>query len=275
MPAKILAFPNQKGGVGKTTLAVMTACWLAQHERKRVLVVDMDAQGSASSFFVGRENLDGTQSDELFEDALAEIKPQTVELEPPLAVYKRFFDAEQMKPATLDLIGSGSIDGSGYDTESLPLEQVHNPARHIRRLAENYDFIIIDCPPSLGRRLVATIIAAQYVACPMKLSGSAIEGLELLMHSVAAIKKKYNPRLKLLGFIINEFRPIASNKMTLEDLQASSIQKLLFQTCMRHSACTDMAMTKGLPLWCTLSAFRAIELFQNLMQEIDERISRR
>ena len=273
MAAKIIAFTNQKGGVGKTTLAVMTACWLAQHDRKKVLVVDMDAQGSASSFFVGRKNLTGTKSDDLFYEDLKDIQVQKVELEQPYPIYnKKFFPTAKLQAkASLDLIGSGSVDGSGYDTESLPIELINNPDKHLRGLAKKYDYIILDCPPSLGRRLLATIIAADYVICPMKLSGSALEGLQLLMFTIANMKKKFNPNLRILGFVVNEFRSIASNKMTLAELQSSPLKQMLFETCIRHNAPTDMAMTKGSPLWCTASAFKAIEQFESLMKEIENR----
>lgn len=276
MVAKIIAFTNQKGGVGKTTLAVMTACWLAQHERKRVLVVDMDAQGSASSFFVGRKNLNGTKSDDLFYDELPDVKIQKVDLEQPYPIYfKKFFPTEELQAAaSVDLIGSGSVDGSGYDTESLPIELISNPAKHLHKLAANYDYVVLDCPPSLGRRLLATIIASDYVVCPMKLSGSALEGLQLLMYTIANMKKKFNPKLKILGFVVNEFRSIASNKMTLDELQASPLKQMLFETCIRHNAPTDMAMTKGTPLWCTASAFKAIEQFESLMNEFEKRSSK-
>lgn len=273
MVAKIIAFTNQKGGVGKTTLAVMTACWLAQHDRKKVLVVDMDAQGSASSFFVGRDNLKGTKSDDLFNETISDLTVQKVELEEPYPIYfKKFFQTPELQAkASIDLIGSGSVDGSGYDTESLPIDQISNPAVHLRRLAKDYDYIVLDCPPSLGRRLLATIIASDYVICPMKLSGSALEGLQLLMFTIANMKQNFNPNLEIAGFVINEFRPIASNKMTLEELQNSPLRQTLFETCIRHNAPTDMAMTKGSPLWCTASAFRAIEQFAALMDEIQQR----
>lgn len=86
--ATVIAFANQKGGVGKTTLSVLCACWLAQFARKNVLYVDFDAQGSATNILVGRKNMTSTRSEHLFENQLDEIKSQKVALPLPLPIYR-------------------------------------------------------------------------------------------------------------------------------------------------------------------------------------------
>lgn len=271
--AKIIAFANQKGGVGKTTLSVLTASWLAQIERKRVLVVDMDAQGSATNVLLRKTPMTSTRSEQLLDPALKKVQVQTVELTPPLPVYHKRLDPVAYEPATVDLIGSYSGDAQGYEAEALPLNLIGNPAKQIEKLRKNYDYIILDCPPSLGRRLASALVAADYVICPVKLSGMALDGLGNLIRTIIGVKKQLNNKLNLAGIVCNEFIPITSNRNTLKELQEdSTMSKLLFNTKIRQNGPTDMAMTKGIPIWAAPSAYKALEEFQTLIQEIKGRI---
>lgn len=274
--SNVIAFANQKGGVGKTTLSLMSACWLAQFARKKVLYIDFDAQGSATNVMVGRKNLTSTRSGALFEDELPEVKVQTVELEPPLAIYKkRINDDSVYEKASLDLIGSYSGDAKGYDTESLPLAKIVNPAKHLAALTSKYDYIVIDCPPSLGRRLSAAMAASDFVICPIKLSGQAVDGLGNLIRTVLGVKAKINRKLNFLGVVVNEFSPSAAHNNTLEALQSdATLQKLLFTNRIRRNLPTDTAITKGQPLWTLPSAYKALDEFSDFMREMLDRISR-
>ena len=272
--ATVIAFANQKGGGGKTTLSVLCACWLAQFARKNVLYVDFDAQGSATNILVGRKNMTSTRSEHLFENQLDEIKSQKVALPLPLPIYrKRINNDAVFQEATLDLIGSYSGDAKGYDTEALPLASIADGAKNIARLKSDYDFIVIDCPPSLGRRLSAALCATDYVICPIKLSGQAVDGLGNLVRTIIGIKERINHKLNFLGVVINEFSTGATHAESLSNLRKDkTMSKLLFKTLIRRNAPTDTAMTRGLPIWSLPSAFKALDEFSAFMVEMLERI---
>mgnify|MGYP000141852363 CR=1 FL=1 len=272
--ATVIAFANQKGGVGKTTLSVLCACWLAQFARKKVLYIDFDAQGSATNVLVGRDKMTSSRSEVLLETDPGEIKVQKVDLKAPLPIYRKRIDNDAaFESASIDLIGSFSGDAKGYDTEALPLASIANPAKHLAKLKKNYDYVVIDCPPSLGRRLSAALCAADQVICPIKLSGQAIDGLGNLFRTILGIRQRINPKLNILGVVINEFSTGATHAESLENLRQDKVMgRLLFKTKIRRNAPTDTAMTRGLPIWALPSAFKALDEFSELMREMLKRI---
>lgn len=129
----VIAFANQKGGVGKTTIATQFAYYLRLQKKKKVLFLDMDAQGSASETLNERNPIAGTTSQALFREELDGVNVDKT-------------------PRGIDLIGSNQSP-EAYDVESLPLAQVLNPRKWLAPILGNYDYVVIDCPPSLGRRL--------------------------------------------------------------------------------------------------------------------------
>ena len=274
--ATVIAFANQKGGVGKTTLSVLCACWLAQFARKKVLFIDFDAQGSATNVLVGRKNMTSTRSELLFEKEVSDVTTQKVTLPLPLPIYKKRINNDDVyKEAFLDLIGSYSGDAKGYDTEALPLASIADGARNIARLKSAYDYIVIDCPPSLGRRLSAALCATDYVICPIKLSGQAVDGLGNLVRTIIGIKERINKKLNFLGVVINEFSTGTTHAESLSNLRKDkTMSKLLFKTLIRRNAPTDTAMTRGLPIWALPSAFKALDEFSAFMTEMLERVEK-
>ena len=274
--ATVIAFANQKGGVGKTTLSVLCACWLAQFARKKVLFIDFDAQGSATNVLVGRKNMTSTRSELLFEKEVGDVTAQKVTLPLPLPIYKKRINNEDVyQEAFMDLIGSYSGDAKGYDTEALPLASIADGARNIARLKSKYDYIVIDCPPSLGRRLSAALCATDYVICPIKLSGPAVHGLGNLVRTIIGIQARINKKLNFLGVVINEFSTGTTHAESLSNLRKDkTMSKLLSKTLIRRNAPTDTAMTRGLPIWALPSAFKALDEFSAFMTEMLERVEK-
>lgn len=246
----VIAFANQKGGVGKTTLAVQFAYYLWLKKHKKVLVVDMDAQASASETLLEGAALESSASQELFDDEIADLTVQST-------------------PRGIDLIGS-EASPEGYDVEALPLTQAMNPRKHIETIASGYDYVIIDCPPSLGRRLAGALISSDFVICPIKLSGYAVSGLKNLFSTILQIKKRSNRRLKTLGVAVNDFQDTATQRESLTAV-SEALPGLLFKTKVRSRSPIDTA-SRGKPIFEVRNGQRASEELSALFSEILRRI---
>lgn len=248
----VIAFANQKGGVGKTTLATQFAYWLKIKRHKKVLFLDMDAQGSATETLTESSAFDGVTTEALFEDAPGEIKVSQT-------------------PRKIDLIGS-THSPAGYDVEALPLARILNPKKHLSGILPEYDYVIIDCPPSLGRRLAGSLIVADYVICPIKLSGYAVMGLKSLFSTIIQIKKQANKKLSILGIAVNEFNDTAVQRDALTAV-GEALPGYLFQTRIRSRSPIDIA-SRGKPIFEVRNGQRASEEMTALFSEILKRIAK-
>lgn len=236
--AKVISISNQKGGVGKSTLCIQLAFYLSMKKDKKVLVIDMDAQGNTTSRLAPRtydENgsfeadLSGTTAAELFEDTLEKI--------------------DVLKcPSGVSLIHSPKNDSRSSDIESLPLEKAMNPRRHLKELFKEYDYVLIDCPPSLGRKLVASLAMSTHVACPIKLSGFAVDGVEGLLNTIVGIRQSCNKDLNILGIIINDMDRSVNHDLSFKQLE-KAIPDFLFDNKIMHRPPLDSATTQGIPIW--------------------------
>lgn len=249
---QIIAFANQKGGVGKSTMTVQGAFYYALKKGKKVLVVDMDAQANSSSTLLRKTELTSTRSEKLFENELPELSIQTTEW-------------------GVDLLGSSLTGNEGYDAEALPLELAGNPAKHLRALRDKYDYIFLDCPPSLGRRLLSALMAADYVVSPVKLSGYAVEGLERLFRTMINVKRQFNPKLQILGMIINDYDGSVSHQRALESVQTAMDPSFVFEHKLHHRPPVDMA-SRGVPVWKVRNGHRAAAEIAGIFDELDEKI---
>ena len=249
---RIIAFANQKGGVGKSTMTVQGAFYFALQEKKKVLVVDMDAQANSTATLIGRKTpLTSTRSEHLFDRELDELKAQKTEF-------------------GIDVIGSSLTDDDGYDVESLPVEMAALPSMHLEKLRDQYDYIFIDCPPTLGRRLLSALLAADYVIMPVKLSGYAVDGLQRLFNTLVTIKEGFNPSLEILGAIINEYDGTAAHRIALAEVQ-EALPGLVFNHYLRHRSPIDMA-SRGEPVWKVRNGQRAAEEFAAIFKEMKQKI---
>ena len=184
---RILCFANQKGGVGKTTSAVNVAACLAR-AGKKVLLVDADPQGNATSGIgVSKRELESTVYDVLIgRKTVAETVVETSA--------KNLF----LLPSGIDLVGA-------------ELELADEPRREYRlkdaleQVREEYDYIIIDCPPALGLVTINTLVASDGVIIPLLCEYYSLEGLTQLNATIGQIRKRYNAHLELLGVLVNMY----------------------------------------------------------------------
>lgn len=183
---KIIAVTNQKGGVGKTTTAInLSACLAALN--KRVLLVDLDPQGNATSG-VGKASV---ESNTVYDVLIGEAEAKD-------AILETGYGTLDLMPTAIELAGA-EIELVGMDDRELLLKNALNSIR------DRYDYILIDCPPSLSLLTINALSAADSVLIPIQCEYYALEGLGALMNTVKLMRRKLNPELGIAGILLTMF----------------------------------------------------------------------
>jgi len=248
----VLAIANQKGGVGKTTTAVNLAASLAAAE-KRTLLIDMDPQGNATSGIgIDKAGLEKT----IYHALIGEAEAREILVHTAL-------EALDLLPATTDLIGAEVELITAFARESK-LTGV------IAALRDDYDYLIIDCPPSLGLLTVNSLTAADSVLVPLQCEFFALEGLSQLMNTIRLIQRDLNPRLKIQGIILTMFdtRNNLSHQVTEEVRKHFSDR--VFETMIPRNVRLSEAPSHGLPVLLYDASSRGSEAYLQLAREIIE-----
>jgi chromosome partitioning protein len=231
MSAKIIAIANQKGGVGKTTTAINLATAMAA-VGKKVLVVDLDPQGNASTGLgVEREQRQTT----MYEVILGEAKLDDAAV--PTAI-----PGLELVPATVDLSGA-EAELMEADDRTFRLKD----AIEASAVRAKYDFIIVDCPPSLSLLTLNALVAATSVLVPLQCEFFALEGLSLLLSTIEQIKTSYNPGLEIHGILLTMF----DRRNNLSGQVAADVRNYLgdkvFETMIPRNVRVSEAPSHGLP----------------------------
>jgi chromosome partitioning protein len=227
---KIIAFSNQKGGVGKTTTCVNMAAFLASKGYK-VLLVDFDPQGNATSG-LGFAKSDIKQS--AYNVIIDEVPASATALKTNIE--------------NLDLLPS-SIDLAGAEVELVYIkDREHALKKALLGVANSYDFILIDCPPSLGLLTINALSAANTVIIPIQSEYYALEGLSQLMNSIKLVSRHLNADLKIEGVVLtmNDKRAIISRQIT--DEIRKFFGKKVYETIIPRNIRLSEAPSHGVPI---------------------------
>ena len=226
---KIIALANQKGGVGKTTTAINLSASLATLE-KRVLLVDADPQANASSGL----GVDIQQVETSIYDCIVS------HVNPLEAVYTSDISGLDILPSHIDLVGA-EIEMLNVDNRELVLKGLLDPLR------KDYDYILIDCSPSLGLITVNSLTAADSVIIPVQCEYFALEGISKLLNTIKIIKSKLNPRLEIEGFLLTMFDSRLRLANQIYEEVKRHFQELVFKTVIQRNVKLSEAPSHGVP----------------------------
>ena len=227
---KIIALANQKGGVGKTTTSMNLAASLATLEKK-VLLVDADPQANASSGL----GVDVSEIDcSIYECIIDHADPRD-------AIYTTDIDGLDIIPSHIDLVGA-EIEMLNLSDREKVLAGILNP------LKEEYDYILIDCSPSLGLITVNALTAADSVIIPVQCEYFALEGISKLLNTIKIIKSKLNPALEIEGFLLTMYDSRLRLANQIYDEVKKHFQELVFNTVIQRNVKLSEAPSHGLPV---------------------------
>lgn len=252
MSAKKIIFLNQKGGVGKTTSVVNVGAALAMLGKK-VLLIDFDSQGNLSSSLSADNSAPGTY--EILTKQVSVVE----------ACQKTNFN-------NLDII-TANIDLAGLNIELVDFEDRNFFVKEtFSKLDNMYDYIIGDCPPSLGLVTINTLAWAKHVIIPMQCEYLAMEGLNSLMRTIISIKRNLNPDLEVLGILFTMFskRTKLANDV-VEDV-SEYFPTLTFKTKIPRNVRLSEAPSHGLPIFAYDKSCSGSKAYYKFAQEVIERV---
>ena len=228
--ARIFAVANQKGGVGKTTTTINLAASLARMQ-KRVLVVDLDPQGNATmGSGIDKNSLQNGTYEVL-----------TAQSETANAVVQAQEAGYALLPANGDLTAA--------EVELLDMEEKEQRLRRaLQAIAADYDYILIDCPPSLNMLTLNALVAADAVLIPMQCEYYALEGLSALSNTIAAIQQALNPGLKIEGLIRTMFDPRNNLTQQVSEQLKQHFGDAVYRTVIPRNVRLAEAPSHGLPV---------------------------
>lgn len=227
---KIIALANQKGGVGKTTTTINLAASLATLE-KTVLVVDADPQANSSSGL----GVDIKQ----VESSLYECIIDHVDVRD--AIYTTDVEGLDIIPSHINLVGA-EIEMLNMNNREKILRNMLAPIR------EEYDYILIDCCPSLGLTTVNSLTAADSVIIPVQCEYFALEGISKLLNTIKIIKSKLNPKLEIEGFLLTMYDSRLKLANQIYDEVKRHFQELVFKTVIQRNVKLSESPSHGLPV---------------------------
>jgi chromosome partitioning protein len=251
---KIIVFANQKGGVGKTTSAVNVAAAMGARGKK-TLLIDLDPQGNTSSGVgINKKNMLLSSYDVLIGRSAAES-----------CIIETCFQNLYVMPSHI------SLAGAEFELVSLDKRQ-YRLKNALSIVKEMYDYIIIDCPPSLGILTVNALVAADSVIVPMQCEYYSMEGLSQLLSTIKTCKRLYNQSLELCGILITMYNGrLNLSSQVMDELKRFYAAKLFKTTILRNVRLSE-APSYGQPVMYYDKHCKGTEAYRDVTDEIIERM---
>ncbi len=251
---KMISFANQKGGVGKTTSAVNIAASLGLRGYK-VLLIDLDPQGnSTSGVGVRKKGLEKTTRELLLGEATAEE-----------TIIETEFENLSIIPCTISLAGA-ELDLFDFEDNEYRMKTA------LAEVRERFDYIIVDCPPSLGMLTLNAFAASDGIVVPMQCEFYALEGLSQLMITIGRIKRMYNEKLTVVGILITMYNPrLLLSQQVMAELRKHYSEKIFETTVSRNVKLTE-APGFGTPVYYHDKHSKGAKEYLAIAKEFEMRI---
>ena len=251
--SRVIAVANQKGGVGKSTTAINLSACLGEYGKK-VLIIDMDPQGNTTSGV-------GVEKDEQ-ENTVYELMLGECEIEDCILTLE--FKGLELLPSNVNLAGA-EIELIGIEDKEFILRT------QIEKIRDSYDYIIIDCPPSLNMLTINAMTTADTVLVPIQCEYYALEGLSQLMHTIDLVTDRLNPDLEMEGVVFTMYDARTNLSLQVVENVKNNLNQTIYKTIIPRNVRLAEAPSHGLPINYYDSKSAGAESYRLLAEEVIHR----